>query len=413
MQMDGFRGGWRLSAVFSQLLVGVGCTLAVLTVLGYFSRTYVSRLALTYFILLLAAGFVGIRFSARLMLRVWHDGGPLWRVLIIGNGRVAQEVAAKIHQHPETLCKVVGLLFPNQDAPENKLPPAQNSQLSTLQIFGLLQELRVNELIIALPYAPTAEIHKMIARARDMGISTSVVPQSYELYASRPRLFTLDGLPLLRLPEPGLSRRYVLLKRALDLLGACMLSIPATLVLLPAAAALIVKKGVAFRRETRIGQYGVSFALWRLNVSRPVPAGSRFESFLDHLSITELPQLWNVAAGDMSLVGPRPEPPARTANYSDWQQRRLRVKPGMTGLAQVQGLREFSSSEQKSRFDLQYVMDAHLLWDISLLLQTIWTLVMRLFSRVSSRQLYEVDWKTPESAQGFISNAHRSQPSAD
>jgi lipopolysaccharide/colanic/teichoic acid biosynthesis glycosyltransferase len=85
----------------------------------------------------------------------------------------------------------------------------------------------------------------------------------------------------------------------------------------------------------------------------------------------------------------------------------------MTGLAQVQGLREFSSSEQKSRFDLQYVMDAHLLWDISLLLQTIWTLVMRLFSRVSSRQLYEVDWKTPESAQGFISNAHRSQPSAD
>ncbi|HJT70738.1 MAG TPA: sugar transferase [Terriglobales bacterium] len=413
MQMDGFRGGWRLSAVFSQLLVAMCCTLAVLTILGYFSRTYVSRLALTYFMLLLAAGFVGVRFGARLMLRIWHDGGSLWRVLILGNGRVAQEVAAKIEQHPETLCRVVGLLFPNQDAPETLLLPAQNSQYSTLQIFGLLQELRVNEVIVALPYAPTAEIHKMIARARDMGISTSVVPQSYELYASRPRLFTLDGLPLLRLPEPGLSRRYVVLKRALDLVGACILSIPATLVLIPAAAALILKKRAAFRRETRVGHYGVPFPMWRLNVSRPVLTASRFERFLDRLSITELPQLWNVATGDMSLVGPRPEPAARTANYSDWQQRRLRVKPGMTGLAQVQGLREFSSSEQKARFDLQYVMDAHLLWDISLLLQTIWTLVMRLFSRVPSRQVYEMDWKTQDSAQGFVSNAHRSQPSAD
>src|SRR5579885_2541356 len=149
MQMDGFRGGWRLSAVFSQLLVGMCCTLAVLTLFGYFSRTYVSRLAPTYFMLLLAAGFVGIRCGARLAVRLWHDGGAVWRVLIIGNGRVAQEVAAKIRQHPETLCKVVGLLFPNQDAPEASVAPACNSQLSTLQIFDLLRELRVNELVIA------------------------------------------------------------------------------------------------------------------------------------------------------------------------------------------------------------------------------------------------------------------------
>jgi lipopolysaccharide/colanic/teichoic acid biosynthesis glycosyltransferase len=135
---------------------------------------------------------------------------------------------------------------------------------------------------------------------------------------------------------------------------------------------------------------------------------------LDRLSITELPQLWNVMLGQMSLVGPRPESPARSGLYSEWQQRRLRVKPGMTGLAQVHGLREGSSSEQKTRFDLQYVMDPHLLWDVSLLLQTLGTLIMRLFSHSTDRVPYEMNWQAQENTpQGLMTNAHRTQPSAD
>jgi lipopolysaccharide/colanic/teichoic acid biosynthesis glycosyltransferase len=154
--------------------------------------------------------------------------------------------------------------------------------------------------------------------------------------------------------------------------------------------------------------------MWRLDVVRPADLKSGFESFLDYLSIAELPQLFNVIAGQMSLVGPRPEPPARIETYSEWQHRRLRVKPGMTGLAQVHGLRACSSSEQKTRFDLQYVMDPHLLWDISLLLQTIWTLATRLFSRAPGREIYEMDWKAQEhSSQGLMSNAHRTQPGTD
>lgn len=413
MQMDGFRGGWRLSAVLSQLLLGMCCTLAVLTVLGYFSRTYVSRLALTYFMLLLGAGFAGVRCGARLLLRLWHDGGPVWRVLILGGGRVAQEVAAKIEQHPETLCKVVGLLFPSQDTEEPGPSRPGSCQYSTLEIFDFLRVSRVNEIVVALPYAPTAEIRKMIGRARDMGISTSIVPQAYELYAYQPRLFNLDGLPLLQLHEPGLRRRYVALKRGLDFTVGVALSVPAALLVLPVAAALLVKKGSVLRSETRIGQFGAPFSMWRLNVQRSSTM-SAFESMLDRLSIIELPQLWNVLIGQMSLVGPRPESPARFGLYSEWQQRRLRVKPGMTGLAQVHGLREYSSSEQKTRFDLQYVMNPHLLWDISLLLQTIWTLIVRLFSHRTNRRPYEMNWNTQESTpQGLMANAHRTQPSAD
>ena len=150
----------------------------------------------------------------------------------------------------------------------------------------------------------------------------------------------------------------------------------------------------------------------RLNVDRPVRVNSKFDLLLEHLSITELPQLWNVIRGQMSLVGPRPDPIDSLTHYSEWQQRRLKVKPGMTGLAQVHGLREFSASEQKTRFDLQYVVGPYLLWDVSLLLQTVWTLLLRLFRGRTVSGIYNLDWEGI-AKEDVISNAHSAQSSAD
>ena len=421
MPMDGFRGGWKFSAVFSHLLFGTGCTSAVLLAMGYMARSYVSRLALSYFILLLFSGCLGIRAGARALLRWRHQGGDIWRVVILGGGRVAQEVAVKIQQHPEMLCKVVGLLFPDEPVEELILPGMETSQantgalpsqISTLEITDLLHRSNVNEVIVALPHEPTAEIRTLLGRIRDLGIATTLVPQSYELYTSRPKLIALDGLPLVQLREPGLRRRYLVLKRFLDVIVASSLLLPATVLLVPIAVVLLIRKGRALRWETRSGQFGLSFQMLRLNVERPVRTHSRFELLLECFSITELPQLWNVLRGQMSLVGPRPDPTESLTRYSEWQQRRLRVKPGMTGLAQVHGLREFSSSEQKTRFDLQYVVDPYLLRDVSLLLQTVWTLLLRLFSRPSRAMTYNLDWKD-RSNEDVITNAHSAQSSAD
>jgi lipopolysaccharide/colanic/teichoic acid biosynthesis glycosyltransferase len=414
MQLDGFRGGWKLSAVFSHLLLGTGCTFALLLALGYLMRSYVSRLALGYSMLLMVGGVLGVRCLARLMLRWRHEEGDVWRVVIIGSGRVAQEIASKIELHPEMLCKVVGMLFPNQDSEELVVPGLQqkrSAQLSTLDIFGLLRSERVDEVILALAQPPTPEIRTLIGRIRDMGIETTLVPQSYELYSSRPNLVIVDELPLIQLRDPGLRRRYVVLKRAMDLAIAAALLLPSWIFLAPFSAILWLKKRKAIRSETRSGQYGHSFQMLRLNVDRPVPSHSGFEFLLDQMSITELPQLWNVLRGQMTLVGPRPDPLVRTSQYSEWQQRRLKVKPGMTGLAQVHGLREYSSSEQKTRFDLQYAINPYLLWDISLLLQTIWTLLLRVFS-VRKRGTFDVNWK-PEATGDMLSDAHRTQSSAD
>ncbi len=416
MQMDGFRGGWRLSAMLSQLLLGVGCTVALVIALAYFSRTYVSRLALTYFVLLLGAGFISIRCGARILLRLRHRNGQLWRVLILGSGRVAQEVSTKIREHPEMLCQVVGLLFPNlgtEELPAN-VASGPRSQLSTLDIFGLVKHSRVDEIIVALEHPITPEIRTLITRTRDMGVTISVVPQSYELYASEPKFVSLDGLPLLQLREPDLRSRYVALKRVLDFTVAAVLLLPATFVLCPFAVVLLLKKGAGFRWEVRSGRYGIPFSMLRLNVERPVRSGSRLELFLERLSITEIPQLWNVLRGQMSLVGPRPESPILATTYSDWHQRRLRVKPGMTGLAQVHGLRENSSSEEKTRFDLQYLMRPYLLWDVSLLLQTVWTLALRVFSAWSKRDSRNIDRPARPYIPGDLaSHANSAQSSAD
>ena len=420
MQMDGFRGGWKFSTVVSHVLFGTCCTTAVLLTLGYLVRSYVSRLALAYFLLLLFGGCLGIRVAARTILRWWHEGGKVWRVVILGGGRVAQEVATKIEQHPEMLCQVVGLLFPDEPVEEIILPTAANrfgtlppaSHVSTLDITHLLRQSQVDEVIVAMSHAPTPEIRTLLSRIRDMGIATTLVPQSYELYASRPNLIRLDGLPLVQLRDPSLSRRYVVMKRLLDLMIALLLTVPAALVLLPSAVILLLKKRYPLRVENRCGQFGIPFGMLRLNVDRPLRSNSRFEKFLEHLSITELPQLWNVLRGQMSLVGPRPDPITSLSRYSEWQQRRLKVKPGMTGLAQVHGLREFSSAEQKTRFDLQYVVDPYLLRDVSLLLQTVWTLWVRLFGRRPRYGTYNLDWDSCLKEE-LISNAHRAQPGAD
>jgi lipopolysaccharide/colanic/teichoic acid biosynthesis glycosyltransferase len=417
MPMDGFRGGWKLSTVFSHVFFGASCTVAVLVVMGYFTRSYVSRLAFGYFLVLLVAGFLGVRFGVRQLLRARHAGGDIWRVMIIGSGRVAQEVAAKIEQHPEILCRVVGLLFPNQEGEDLIVPGLaykEAMQMCTLDIFDLLRKSRVNEVIVALSQPPTAEIRTLLMRISDMGIETSLVPQSYELYAAKPNLVTLDGLPLVQLREPGLRRRYVVLKRALDVSIAAMLLPPAFAFLSPIAGVLLLKKHSALRREIRCGQYGTTFRMLRLNVDRPVRNNSKFEQLLEYLSITELPQLWNVVRGEMSLVGPRPDPPDRISLYSDWQQRRLRVRPGMTGLAQVHGLRDSSSPEQKTRFDLQYAVNPYLLADISLLLQTVWTLFVRLVAPLTKRQASRFPWQSSFAVpQDVMPDAHSAQPSAD
>jgi lipopolysaccharide/colanic/teichoic acid biosynthesis glycosyltransferase len=423
MQLDGFRGGWRFPAVFSRILLAVCCLMAVSLSGGYLARRYVSRLALGYFGLLLLAGFITIRYGARLFIRIRRHSGAVRRIVIVGSGRVARELALKIDRHPEMLCEVVGFLC-SEDAPvESDLVHTKTGPtvtVSTLDVIKLLQTRRVDELILVLPRPGVSELLTLAARCREQGIHVSLVPQPYELYLSKPTFLDLDGLPVLRLQEAAASPMFLGCKRVMDLAVGAVLAVLAIPVLFPSALFLRWKKGRVFRWETRCGRYGRRFSMLRLDVDRDADDLSGLERILQQLSITELPQIWNVLRGDMSLVGPRPESPDRVQRYTDWQQQRLILIPGITGLAQVQGLREQHSSEEKTRFDLQYLLNASLLTDLSLLLQTIWTLIMRLlrYPQLKVGHPTVTGWETINEAsslaqQGVLKRAHRSQSGAD
>lgn len=376
--LDGFRGGWHSPAIVSELFLSVSGLMVILLALAYLRREYVSRLVLSYFGLAIFLGFLAIRLGFRQYFKGLHRAGEVRRVVIVGNGSLARELATKIDRHPEMLRQVVGFLSPAEVAEGSPSVDFNSVSTRTLGVVDVLRPQSIDEIIVALPKPGHPEIMDLTAHCQNHGIAVSVIPHPYELYLSKTQLIDLDGLPLLQLRDASGAIEMPVWQRFMDLALASILvasSIPPMLV---GAALLKIKKGRGFCRELRCGQSGESFWMYRLNSPRYVDSLSRYEVVLQHLSITELPQLLNVLRGEMSLVGPRPEPPEKVKHYSDWQKQRLNVKPGITGLAQVHGLRDQNSSEDKTRFDLQYILNRSAFTYISLLLQTFWTVAVRL-----------------------------------
>lgn len=418
LHLDGFRGGWRLSAVLSQLFPVVACLMALLFTGAYLSRLYTSRLILGYFGVLLFLGLISIRLTARYLLASRYRSGAVRKAVIVGSGPIATEIATKIDSHPEMLWEVAGFLCPAENAtnleqPEEKLAPIC---VRSPGIADLLCSRAIDDLILAVPKPGHPEISELVSQCLNRGIAVSLVPQPYELYLSQPKLVDLDGLPLLKLEGLPAVPAAPFWKRLFDL-GLSILLLPiAVPVILIAAACLKICKRAGFQSESRCGQSGKVFSMYRLNSDRNAVALPYYEFLMQQFSITELPQIVNVLRGEMSLVGPRPEGPEKVRHYTDWHRQRLSVKPGITGLAQVHGLREQNSSEDKTRFDLQYILHRSLFLDISLLLQTVWTLAFRVLQRKALKidaPLVRTAGSIPNTFEENLSRAHSSQSGTD
>jgi lipopolysaccharide/colanic/teichoic acid biosynthesis glycosyltransferase len=416
MRLDGFRGGWHPPAMLSRVFLGVLTLMAILLSVAYLARDLVSRLALAYFGIALFVGFVVIRWAAHLFFESNFASDARRRVVIVGSGRTAKELGARIERHPEILCQVVGYLSPfdAESALANNGGSGSSVSVQTLGITQLLQTYQVEEIILVGTCCTHHELLNLAAQCRNDGIHVSLVPELYELYLSKPNLLDLDGLPVLRLPQPARALRGGM-RRATEVVLTSLLVVPAAPIVLTSALLLRwMRGGKAFYWDVRCGLQGRPFRMLRLNVNRNTPNLTVLERLLLELSITELPQLINVLKGDMSLVGPRPEGLDRVARYTEWERQRLTVKPGMTGLAQVHGLREQHSSEDKCRFDLQYLLDPSMFLDLSLLLQTVWTLVARWFRQHSTESgAGSAAVRNTSLLQEILQSAHRTQPSAD
>jgi lipopolysaccharide/colanic/teichoic acid biosynthesis glycosyltransferase len=379
--LDGFQGGWQLSAIASRLLIGIFYLMVFLFAVGFATRHYYSRLLFLYLPFLLFTGFLSIRCGARLVILSRARSGGARRAVILGGGTLATELAAKIRRHPELLLEVVGFLYPSGNGGSSKetaRPSRQNQSLASTGISKFLEDSKVQDLIVVLQQHGSTEVEKVVSQCRTLGMRVRLVPHWYQLYVSDANMVEIDGVPLISLEERNVWAGALALKRILDTVGASVLLVLTFPLLLAAALKVRSKNRNSFCKDIRCGRGGSLFPMYRLNISRDYRELAGFERFLAKFSLTELPQLWNVLAGQMSLVGPRPESPERVKHYSDWQRQRLSVEPGLTGLAQVQGLRERHSSEEKARFDLQYIFHWSLFLDLSLIVQTVWTIALRL-----------------------------------
>jgi len=380
MSLDGFKGGWHFPAILSKAIVAVSLLMVVVLALAFLTQHNYSRLVLLYFALFFALGIVGVRCLVRYLVTSELRNVSDHRCVILGNGPVVKELASKIASHPELPFQIVGFLFPGESEASNgfaSLLATPRGPVKTLQVLELLAQENVHRLIIAMSQPDRAEVRKLIAECRKASIQVYLVPQWYDLYASQTELVEIDGLPLLSLQEPNPSAASFALKRVMDVVLSAGILLLISPLLAFAATFVYSKKGKAFRTELRCGKDGIPFGMFRLNVERHPIHPERYERLFVRWSLTELPQLWNVLRGEMSLVGPRPESAERLKHYSEWQRQRLKVRGGVTGLAQVHGLRDQHSSEDKARFDLQYIFYWSPFLDLSLILQTVWTLIFR------------------------------------
>ena len=383
MDLDGFRNGWQLSSVISRTSTGVVLLMIAIVTYGYSTRIYFSRLVLLYFGILFWLGIILIRYATYGFLRSQARTGRTRKVMVIADTDLSREIIYRIGRHPELMYEVVGLLSPfgSTEVGNGSSSPATSNVIGSLEVLELLKTLAVQELVVLLKHTPGIELRNFLVRCQEDGMRIHLLPQPYELYVSRPKLTEIDGLPLISLERPSFSDTALTVKRMFDIVFSLVLLIPAIILLASFGGMLWLRERRFLRKETRCGRVGRLFAMYRLDVQTDDGKASEFQKLLRRLSISELPQLLNVLQGHMSLVGPRPEAPERVRYYSEWQRQRLRVPPGMTGLAQVNGLREEHPSEEKTRYDLQYILNWTPALDLVLLLRTIWTLAARFFTR--------------------------------
>jgi exopolysaccharide biosynthesis polyprenyl glycosylphosphotransferase len=258
------------------------------------------------------------------LARIRRSGGNLQRVLVIGAGDLGRQVVERLDLHKEYGFSVVGFLDDD--------PGRQQRKIQGVPVLGTTRELeqvitdeRVDQVMIALPLEAHYRTVKLVRRAGQLLVDVKVVPDVLQYYVMRAGIEDLDGLPLINLTQIPLQGWNQIVKRAFDMVGSAGLMLLATSWLFPIIAWLIKREddGPVFFSQVRTGLDGRSFRLFKFRSMRADAEGggeaqwtrthdsrvTRIGGFLRRTNLDELPQLFNVLRGDMSLVGPRPEQP--------------------------------------------------------------------------------------------------------
>lgn len=377
--------------------VGVACL--VFAGVLYLTFREVPRRLFFYFVVSDLALLLGLRVALRATLRfAGRQERTPRRILIVGAGRLAQQVATGVRAQSAAGLSLVGCVDDEVSA-----LPADNPAgpwLGTVRDApGLVRTNAVDEVIFALPLRAHGAIEWLVLALKDYPVRVRVVPDYLDLVMSRATVEDFNGLPLVGLRDPAIDGFDRIVKRWFDLIVSLLiLLVTWPVMLLVALAIRLDSPGPAVFMQERIGENGRPFRMYKFRsmvvgadrMSTAVttrlgngvivhktpddPRVTRVGRFIRRTSLDELPQLFNVLRGEMSLVGPRPELPWLVENYEIWQRQRFAVPPGITGWWQING-RGDRLMHMHTEDDLYYIQNYSPLLDLQILWRTIGVVV--------------------------------------
>lgn len=356
--------------------------------LVFFIRPFTfSRVMMVLFWSLSTVGLLAERCGARLLERALaRKGFGLRRILLVGTGDLAREVLRRIQSRPELGYRFIGALSSDRD------PAAKIRRVPVLGGYHRLGSVTAGQdidlVVLALPSEDQEHMGSILDQLDDAMVDVWVVPDFVRHVRLRGGVAQFEGMPFISLQSSPMGGWNGLLKRLLDLfLATAALIVLAPWMALIAITVRLTSHGPALYRQERMGLDGRRFQIlkFRSMSAEAEKDGARFTSagdrrvtrvgrLLRKTSLDELPQLLNILRGDMSLVGPRPERPVFIEDFRRHFPRymlRHRVKAGMTGFAQVHGLRGNTSLEARLEHDLFYIENWSVWLDLKILLMTL------------------------------------------
>lgn len=342
-----------------------------------------SRGALLFYFLIVNIFTGGKRVFVRKVLRHFRGKGYNQKhIVLVGDSAAAQRYARELERSPELGLHLSGYLADRRDWTGVKRLGGFD------EMEAVLDARRPDEVVAALDMADYARMPQVIQACEKTGVKLSLIPFYAEYMPSQPQVDSVNGLPLInlrRIPLDNLGNAF--LKRSMDVVGSLLLIVlTSPIMLLTAIGVKCSSPGPVIFKQRRVGLNKREFNMYKFRSMR-LNDGSdtawstdsdtrrtRFGAFIRKFSIDELPQFFNVLKGDMSLVGPRPELPFYVEQFKEevpLYMVKHQVRPGITGWAQVNGLRGDTSIVERVRCDIYYIENWTLLFDVKILLMTL------------------------------------------